>query len=386
MSRRSGRIPSKAERLFLHYLNPAADDAVVDLFGGDAALAVAVVQRIPAGHLTVLTRDAAVHAALQRHIRQVGAANATVVLAASAAALPVGRFDLAYVVVRPYLSGSQLTDLLVGARRCLRPGGRLLLMAGMRQGAATAMQRAEELFGNLRILDKPGGTRIASCVAGGAMAPSNRGGERAQAEIRFDVRLRGQTFTFLSAGGVFSWGAVDDGTCLLLETADVHPADRIADVGCGYGVIGIVAARCAPAGCATLVDSDALAVELARRNIALNGVGNAEALVSDGLAAVHDRSFDLVLSNPPLHAGERTLRRLTEEAYDHLVPGGRLVYVVHKAYDARPMLTAVFGAVTTLAETREFRVVSGTRGMMVAHGTGDVVTQVGGPLVQRRQA
>ena len=49
MSRRSGRIPSKAEWLFLHYLNPAADDAVVDLFGGDAALAAAVVQRIPAG-------------------------------------------------------------------------------------------------------------------------------------------------------------------------------------------------------------------------------------------------------------------------------------------------------------------------------------------------
>ena len=60
---------------------------------------------------TRLTRDAAVHTALQRYVRQVGAANATVVLAASAAALPVGTFDLAYVVVRPYLSGSQLTDL-----------------------------------------------------------------------------------------------------------------------------------------------------------------------------------------------------------------------------------------------------------------------------------
>ena len=96
---------------------------------------------------------------------------------------------------------------------------------------------------------------------------------RARAKIRFDVRLRGQDFSFLSASGVFSRGAVDDGTRLLLETVDVRPADRIADVGCGYGVIGIVAARCAPAGCATLVDSDALAVELARRNIALNGAG-----------------------------------------------------------------------------------------------------------------
>ena len=287
----------------------------------------------------------------------------TVVLAASAAALPVGKFDLAYVVVRPYLSGSQLTDLLVGARRCLRPGGRLLLMAGTRQGAATAMQRAEEIFGNLCILDKPGGTRIASCVASSTTAPSDHRDERTPAEIRFDVRLRGQNFTFLTASGVFSRGAVDDGTRLLLETVDVRPADRIADVGCGYGVIGIVAARCALEGCAALVDRDALAVEFARRNIAHNGVGNAEALVSDGFAAVHGRSFDLVFSNPPLHAGERTLRRLTEDACDHLVPGGRLVYVVHKAYDARPMLTAVFEAVTTLAETRACRVVSGTRGI-----------------------
>jgi len=125
---------------------------------------------------------------------------------------------------------------------------------------------------------------------------------------------------------VFSTGELDEGTRLLLESVDVMSADRVADLGCGYGAIGIIAARLASAGWTTMVDTNAQAVALAQRNIVCNDVLNADAFVSDGLVAVRERRFDLVLSNPPLHVARGTVERLTREAYAQLTPHGRLAY------------------------------------------------------------
>ena len=138
-------------------------------------------------------------------------------------------------------------------------------------------------------------------------------------------------------------------------------ADRVADLGCGYGAIGIIAARLANAGWTTMVDTSAHAVAFAQRNIVCNEVLNADAFVSDGLVAVRERRFDLVLSNPPLHVARGTVERLTREAYAQLAPYGRLAYVVHKGYDARSIVQSVFGKVTTLAETEAFRLIGANR-------------------------
>src|SRR5439155_19768777 len=132
-------------------------------------------------------------------------------------------------------------------------------------------------------------------------------------------------FTFITAPDVFSYGELDEGTRLLLETVEVRPTDRVVDLGCGYGAIGIVAASLAPDRRVVLVDTDARAVALAQRNVVLNNVPNAVAVVTDGLAAT-PAPFDLIPSTPPLQASAGTLRRSTEEAYRQLLPGGRCSY------------------------------------------------------------
>jgi len=285
--------------------------------------------------------------------------NVTATVAANAGSLPVATFDLAYLAIRPYLSNARLTDLLTGARRCLRPGGCLMLYAPMRQGAPTVLRRAGEIFGAVEVLDKPGGARIARCYATEAATTSPLAHETH--ETLFTVHIRGYGFSFASAPDVFSTGELDDGTRLLLESVTIAQRERVIDLGCGYGAIGIIAARLAEEGWATLVDSSAQAVVLATRNIERNDVPNADALVSDGLAAVRDRRFTLALSNPPLHAAAGTIERLTREAHAQLAPHGRLAYVVHNGYDARPIVQATFGHVVTLAETDTFRVIGATR-------------------------
>ena len=52
-----------------------------------------------------------------------------------------------------------------------------------------------------------------------------------------------------------------------------------------------------------MVDVNERAVGLARRNAEANGVYNARALVSDGLAAV-EPGLDVCVTNPPIRAGK----------------------------------------------------------------------------------
>jgi len=139
--------------------------------------------------------------------------------------------------------------------------------------------------------------------------------------------LRGQTLTFHSTWGLFSPRAIDEGSRLLLEHVAIAGDEDCLDLGCGYGPIGLTLASCAPRGQTLLVDKDFVAVEYSRRNIAINGLGNCDALLSNGFDQVGNRRFDLVASNLPAKVGKELLLLLLHDALAHLRPGGRL-YVV----------------------------------------------------------
>ena len=180
--------------------------------------------------------------------------------------------------------------------------------------------------------------------------------------VRF--RLGERQFHFRTAAGVFSRAAVDRGTRLLLESVDPGGADRILDLGCGYGAIGIVMAARAPGARVMLVDVNPRAVALAVENIALNAVVNAEARCGDGLAPVAGVEFDLILTNPPIRAGRAVVLRLFREARDSLRPQGRLVLVARTGQGARTLgrlAAELYGRVTEAARGGGFRVYEASR-------------------------
>lgn len=146
---------------------------------------------------------------------------------------------------------------------------------------------------------------------------------------RWTERLRGREFTFVSDAGVFSGRRVDPGSRLLIEGVDLPERGDILDLGCGYGVLGIVCAACAPGARVTMVDINRRAVELARENAALNGVADrVDVLESDGFSALAGRRFDLIVTNPPFRQGKALVSRWLTEARHYLNAGGRLALVV----------------------------------------------------------
>lgn len=144
-------------------------------------------------------------------------------------------------------------------------------------------------------------------------------------ELRF--LYRGTLLRFQVDNGLFAAHGLDPGTALLIESLVIGPADRVLDLGCGWGPIGIAAARQAREGRVILTDVNRRAIQVARSNLRANGIENAEVRAGSLFAPVADDRFDVIATNPPYHAGRPLVAQLLEEAPDHLTPGGRLVLV-----------------------------------------------------------
>lgn len=178
------------------------------------------------------------------------------------------------------------------------------------------------------------------------------------------VKVRGLELRLRSEAGVFSWRRLDRGTELLLEALDLAPRDRVLDLGCGYGVIGVVIAKLVPGGHVVLTEVNERALGLARANLHENALTNAEVRKGSLYGPVSDLRFDHIVSNPPIRAGRRVVDRIVEEAPDHLYDGGRLWLVArtNQGADAlRGRMAAALGNAIVVRRGSGYKVLCSTR-------------------------
>lgn len=145
---------------------------------------------------------------------------------------------------------------------------------------------------------------------------------RRPAEV--SVTVRGLRLTLRTDAGVFSRGSLDRGTELLIEALALGPCELVLDLGCGYGAIGIAAAKLSSGGHVVLTDVNQRAARLAEANLRANGVANAEVRVGNLYEPVAGMAFDHIVCNPPLRAGRAVVDRIVAEAPAHLLEGGKL--------------------------------------------------------------
>lgn len=159
-----------------------------------------------------------------------------------------------------------------------------------------------------------------------------------KSEFRVIVYKHGDEITeFTSDLGVFSKDKVDYGSNLLIETYYKYGRKNVTvlDVGCGYGIIGIILAKYMGAS-ATLIDVNKRAVHLANINIKNNGV-DAKAFESNIYENVTSK-FDVVITNPPIRAGKQTVMEFLLGAKEYLKPSGELWFVIRKDQGAKSII------------------------------------------------
>jgi 16S rRNA (guanine1207-N2)-methyltransferase len=142
---------------------------------------------------------------------------------------------------------------------------------------------------------------------------------------KISQRLLGLNLGFYTSTGVFSKNEIDKGTLVLAENMQVMENDKLLDMGCGIGILGIFAAKAYNAR-PTLTDINSRAVMLARKNTELN---KADATILQGnlYEKIKDRNFDVIVSNLPQNAGKEVCFAIIENAKNHLKKNGTLQIV-----------------------------------------------------------
>ncbi|MBB3073131.1 16S rRNA (guanine1207-N2)-methyltransferase [Paenibacillus baekrokdamisoli] len=176
---------------------------------------------------------------------------------------------------------------------------------------------------------------------------------------QIETTLRGYELRFMTDAGVFSKTGVDYGSRVLIEAIDLDRGAQVLDVGCGYGPIGITAAKLASEGHVTMIDINERAIELALENSKRNGVTNVSVLQSDLFERVRDQSFDVIITNPPIRAGKEIVHRIFEEGEKLLRPGGFMWVVIQKKQGAPSALTkleSLFEEVEEVTKDKGYRI------------------------------
>ncbi|MCL6457490.1 MAG: methyltransferase [Gorillibacterium sp.] len=157
--------------------------------------------------------------------------------------------------------------------------------------------------------------------------------------------IKEQDLTFQTSKDVFSPDGIDPGTLSMLSFVDFREGDKVLDLGCGYGVVGILAAKFVGPENVVMIDIEQKAVELAKENIERNGVQGIMVMESDGLKDMRESNFSLILSNPPYHVDFSVPKHFIEKSFNRLRMGGRMYMVTKRKEWYKNRLIAIFGGV-----------------------------------------
>jgi 16S rRNA (guanine1207-N2)-methyltransferase len=157
--------------------------------------------------------------------------------------------------------------------------------------------------------------------------------------------IKGIDLVFETSAGVFSPKCIDLGTLSMLSVVDFQETDKVLDLGCGYGVVGILAAKIIGDHNVVMIDIDEEAIRLSRKNCLLNNVQGVIIRKSDGFTNLDETDFTVILSNPPYHTDFSVAKMFIEKGFNRLSIGGRMYMVTRRKEWYRNKLKSIFGGV-----------------------------------------
>lgn len=173
--------------------------------------------------------------------------------------------------------------------------------------------------------------------------------------------LEGTDYLIKNHAAVFSRDSLDIGTRFFLQhIPQSDQFEKIIDLGCGNGVVGLLAAEKNPNANLHFVDESFMAVESARENFfhAFDGTREAEFTTTDCLQGLTKQSADLVLNNPPFHqqnvVGDFIALQMFRESFNVLRSGGELWVIGNRHLGYHIKLKKLFGNCYTEASNKKF--------------------------------
>ena len=167
---------------------------------------------------------------------------------------------------------------------------------------------------------------------------------------------------WLGQPGVFARDRIDAGSALLAAHLPADLAGAAADLGAGWGFLSAsLLRRCPGVTSVDLFEGDADALALARLNLAQEATSAALHFHWHDVAAGLPGGFDVIVSNPPFHAGHaedvELGRAFIAAAARALRPGGRFWLVANRHLPYETALAAGFASVREVVRADGFKVI-----------------------------
>ncbi|QNO15602.1 methyltransferase [Alkalicella caledoniensis] len=160
----------------------------------------------------------------------------------------------------------------------------------------------------------------------------------------FTVKTNNIPVDLITDPSIFSNRELDRGTKALLEKVELKEGPLL-DIGCGSGVIGIVASKLIK-GKITMLDVNLRALKWAEHNAQKNNTSDYETIPNQGFKELGRKNFyQTILSNPPYHSDYSVAKEFIEEGYKMLKMGGTMWFVVKKPNWYLKKFASVFGGV-----------------------------------------
>lgn len=169
-----------------------------------------------------------------------------------------------------------------------------------------------------------------------------------------ETEIKGKNLKFVTSDKVFSPLAIDAGTLAMLDAIDFKSGDKVLDLGCGYGIVGILAAKTVPPENVYMCDISDEAVMLSKTNSDLNELKNLHIFQSDGFENIMEKDFTIIASNPPYHVDFKIPKAFIENGYKSLVIGGKMYMVTKRRTWYKMKFLSVFGGVSIIEKNGYF--------------------------------
>lgn len=165
---------------------------------------------------------------------------------------------------------------------------------------------------------------------------------------------------FINHSNLFSRDKLDIGTRFFLEHIPKGSYQKILDLGCANGIIGIKAKQINPEATIFFSDESSMAIQSARTNYGSYFNDSAEYFWTNCFEGQTKNNLDLVLCNPPFHQGNTIgdfiAFQMFQDAYQALKSGGTIRVIGNSHLGYQHKLKKIFGNSKIIATNNKFMI------------------------------
>lgn len=265
---------------------------------------------------------------------------------------PEGYFDL--VLIKIPKSLALLEDQLIRIAPLITLATKFISAGMVKSIHTSTLKLFEKYIGSTKTSLAKKKSRLIFCTLGGNIPV-------VKSPYPESFILENSRYKIFNHANVFSRKSLDIGTRFFLQhIPQSDNYNKIIDLGCGNGVVGLIAAKKNPAAEIVFIDESYMAVESAKQTFesAFKKDRKSSYFVNDSLSGFEKNSVDLILNNPPFHQdtaiGDEVAWKMFKQSHNVLKQNGELWVIGNRHLDYHIKLRKIFGNCEMIASNKKF--------------------------------